>query len=450
MFDWVRRKTRAEFYAKSPPLTRRIYQHLSTGYSQPVSARKFGLFSLFGPSDPCLQPSIPRSHIFRRDFSKISRHDKLPESQRDLGLFTAKLALPPRLYRNFFEKFFIAHFLVATGNHPGKNIHKNFQSNPCIDAAGIFLCTATRPKACFFPAMSTILEPTTGRRRLPEWLRLPLPQTAAFAHTRNLLQDQRLHTVCESARCPNHWECWSKGTATFMIGGDRCTRACKFCAVTTAKPLPLDPDEPQRVAEAARRMGLRHVVITGVARDDLPDGGAAHFRQTIEAVRQLNAGAAIEVLTPDFQDRDDAIRCVLEARPDIFNHNLETVRRLTPVVRHRATYERSLSVLRKVKQWCGDSMYTKSGLMLGLGETEAELREALADLRDAGCDLLTLGQYLQPTPAHLPVVEYIPPARFAEYGRMARAMGFLHVSSAPLVRSSYHADDFNPARARSA
>jgi lipoic acid synthetase len=294
--------------------------------------------------------------------------------------------------------------------------------------------------------MSTTLEPPAGRRRLPEWLRLQLPRTASFAHTRKLLQDQRLHTVCESARCPNHWECWSKGTATFMIGGDRCTRACKFCAVTTAKPLPLDATEPERVAEAARRMGLRHVVITGVARDDLPDGGAEHFRRTIEAVRALNPGVVIEVLVPDFQDRDEAIGCVLEAGPEIFNHNLETVRRLTPVVRHRATYERSLSVLRKVKQWRGETLYTKSGLMLGLGETEAELREALQDLRAAGCDLLTLGQYLQPTPEHLPVVEYIAPARFAAYGRMAREMGFVHVSSAPLVRSSYHADDFQPVR----
>ncbi|WCJ60996.1 lipoyl synthase [Fontisphaera persica] len=298
--------------------------------------------------------------------------------------------------------------------------------------------------------MSTTMESSTSRRRLPEWLRLRLPQTAAFAHTRNLLQDQRLHTVCESARCPNHWECWSKGTATFMIGGDRCTRACKFCAVTTAKPLPLEPTEPQRVAEAARRMGLRHVVITGVARDDLPDGGAEHFRRTIEAVRALNPGVVIEVLTPDFQDQDAALRCVLAGRPEIFNHNLETVRRLTPTVRHRATYERSLSVLRKVKTWAGETLYTKSGLMLGLGETEEELREALQDLRAAGCDLLTLGQYLQPTPEHLPVVEYVSPERFAAYGRLAREMGFVHVSSAPLVRSSYHADDFHPDRTRNA
>jgi lipoic acid synthetase len=286
--------------------------------------------------------------------------------------------------------------------------------------------------------------PAGARRRLPEWLRLKLPQTPAFAQTRNLLQGQRLHTVCESAKCPNHWECWSKGTATFMIGGDRCTRACKFCAVDTAKPLPLDTDEPARVAEAVQRMNLRHVVITGVARDDVADGGAEHFRQTILAVRAAHPGVVIEVLVPDFLDRDASIEAVLTANPEVYNHNLETVRRLTPTVRHRATYDRSLSVLRKVKQKRGETVYTKSGLMLGLGETEAELREALADLRAVNCDLLTLGQYLQPTPQHLPVAEYVTPARFLEYGRLARSLGFIHVSSAPLVRSSYHADDFSP------
>src|SRR5581483_7664797 len=187
------------------------------------------------------------------------------------------------------------------------------------------------------------------RPRLPEWLRIKLPTTDTFAHTRNLLDELKLHTVCESAKCPNHWECWSKGTATFMIAGDRCTRACGFCAVATAKPLPLEADEPARVAEATRRMRLRHVVITAVARDDLADGGADHFRRTIEAVRVANPGIVIEVLTPDFLDRDEAIEMVLTAEPEIFNHNLETVRRLTPSVRSRATYDRSLSVLGKVK-----------------------------------------------------------------------------------------------------
>ena len=283
---------------------------------------------------------------------------------------------------------------------------------------------------------------TVPRPRLPAWLHTRLPTTDSFAHTRALLDELRLHTVCQSARCPNHWECWSKGTATFMIGGDRCTRACGFCAVTTAKPLPLEADEPARVAEATQRLRLRHVVITAVARDDLADGGADHFRRTIEAVRALSPQTVIEVLTPDFNARDAAIDIVLAARPHIFNHNLETVRRLTPTVRSRATYDRSLSVLSKVKAKRVGTMYTKSGLMLGLGETEEELFNALADLRGVGCDLLTLGQYLQPTFRHLPVVEYVTPEKFAEYGARAREMGFVHVASTPMVRSSYHADEF--------
>ncbi len=281
-----------------------------------------------------------------------------------------------------------------------------------------------------------------ARPRLPEWLRTRLPTTDTFGHTRALLDELKLHTVCQSAMCPNHWECWGKGTATFMIGGDRCTRACRFCAVTTARPLALEADEPGRVAEATRRMGLKHVVITAVARDDLADGGADHFRKTIEAVRALSPATVIEVLTPDFNDRDAAIDSVLAASPHIFNHNLETVRRLTPAVRSRATYERSLSVLRKVNERRGDTIYTKSGLMLGLGETEEELITALADLRRVGCRILTLGQYLQPTLKHLPVAEYVTPQKFAEYGQRAQEMGFLHVASAPMVRSSYHADEF--------
>src|SRR5882757_8469345 len=218
------------------------------------------------------------------------------------------------------------------------------------------------------------------RPRLPEWLRIKLPTSDTFSHTRSLLDELKLHTVCESAKCPNHWECWSKGTATFMIAGDRCTRACGFCAVATAKPLALEADEPARVAEATRRMRLRHVVITAVARDDLQDGGAEHFRRTIEAVRALSPGIVIEVLTPDFNDRDESIDAVLFAGPHIFNHNLETVRRLTPSVRHRATYDRSLRVLKKVKDKRGGTMFTKSGMMLGLGEAEDELFAAMGDL----------------------------------------------------------------------
>lgn len=281
------------------------------------------------------------------------------------------------------------------------------------------------------------------RPRLPEWLRIKLPTSDTFSHTRSLLDELKLHTVCESAKCPNHWECWGKGTATFMIAGDRCTRACGFCAVSTAKPLPLEADEPLRVAEATRRMKLRHVVITAVARDDVADGGAEHFRQTIEAVRKLNPKTVIEVLVPDFQDSDVSIDKVLSANPQIFNHNLETVRRLTPSVRHRATYERSLSVLKKVKAKRGQTMHTKSGIMLGLGETENEVVVAMEDLRAAGCDILTLGQYLQPTLKHLPVVEFVSPEQFDALGRVARSMGFVHVASGPMVRSSYHADEFN-------
>ena len=289
---------------------------------------------------------------------------------------------------------------------------------------------------------TTDLQPLQPRPRLPEWLRITLPTSDTFSRTRSLLGELKLHTVCESAKCPNHWECWSKGTATFMIAGDRCTRACGFCAVSTAKPLALEADEPARVAEATRRMKLKHVVITAVARDDLKDGGAEHFRQTIEAVRQLNPGIVIEVLVPDFNESDAAIENVLNANPHIFNHNLETVRRLTPEVRHRATYDRSLSVLKKVKVQRGAAVYTKSGIMLGLGEREEEVLTAMRDLRASNCDILTLGQYLQPTLKHLPVIEFVRPEKFAEYKIQAEAMGFVHVASGPMVRSSYHADEF--------
>jgi lipoic acid synthetase len=228
-----------------------------------------------------------------------------------------------------------------------------------------------------------------------------------------------------------------------MIAGDRCTRACGFCAVSTAKPFALEADEPQRVAEATRRMKLKHVVITAVARDDLQDGGAEHFRRTIEAIRKLNPGIVIEVLVPDFNESDASIENVLNANPHIFNHNLETVRRLTPGVRHRATYDRSLSVLAKAKEKRGSSIYTKSGMMLGLGEREEEILKAMKDLRAANCDILTLGQYLQPTLKHLPVIEFVSPERFADYKTRAEEMGFVHVASGPMVRSSYHADEFS-------
>ena len=286
-----------------------------------------------------------------------------------------------------------------------------------------------------------IIAPLKTRPRLPEWLRIQLPTSQTYGETRSLLGKLKLHTVCESAKCPNQWECWAKGTATFMIAGDRCTRACKFCAVDTAKPLPLDSEEPLHVAQAVREMRLKHIVITGVARDDLPDGGADHFRQTIEKVRELNRGTVIEVLVPDFQDQDADIQKVLSANPKIYNHNIETVRRLTPSVRHRATYDRSLSVLRKVKTWRGNTVYTKSGLMVGLGETQEEVLATFKDLREVGCDILTVGQYLQPTLNQLPVMEFVTPDQFARYKQVAEEMGFIHVASGPMVRSSYHAEE---------
>lgn len=291
--------------------------------------------------------------------------------------------------------------------------------------------------------MESIATKEGQRQRLPVWLRRALPTTNTFAQTRGLLDELNLHTVCESAKCPNHWECWSKGTASFMIAGDRCTRACGFCAISTQKPMALDPQEPERVAEAAARMQLRHVVITAVARDDLADGGADHFRHTIEAMRQRNADIIIEVLTPDFLLKEEAVDSVISAKPHIFNHNMETVRRLTPEVRSRATYDRSLAVLAMVKQRATYEVYTKSGLMLGLGETEEELTQTMHDLREADCDVLTLGQYLQPTVKHLSVKEYIHPDTFEKYGKIAESLGFIHVASGPMVRSSYHADEFN-------
>ena len=289
------------------------------------------------------------------------------------------------------------------------------------------------------------IDPALHQAKKPEWIKVRLPSNPVFFSTKALVSDLRLHTVCESAQCPNRWECWSQGTATFMIAGERCTRACGFCAVTTAKPFALEADEPQRVAEAVRRLKLKHVVITAVARDDLADGGARHFAETIEAIRAMDPKIVIEVLTPDFNGKEGALRLVLEARPHIFNHNLETVERLTPSVRSRAKYRLSLEVLRVAKHMA-PNIVTKSGLMLGLGETENELFEALDDLRNAKVQVLTMGQYLRPTPQHLPVVEYIRPETFTLYGEIARRKGFDFVASGPLVRSSYHAADFDPVR----
>ena len=265
------------------------------------------------------------------------------------------------------------------------------------------------------------MDPTLHRDKKPDWIKVRLPNNPAFWSTKSLIQDLKLVTVCEEAQCPNRWECWGQGTATFMIAGDKCTRACGFCAVKTAKPDALESDEPARIAEATSRMNLKHIVITAVASDDLKDGGAEHFRETIRAVREVNPEIIIEVLVPDFNDRDWALQLVMDARPHIFNHNLETVERLTPLVRSRAKYQRSLTVLKKAKEMVSGHVATKSGLMLGLGEREEELYQAMDDLLAHDVTVLTLGQYLRPTPKHLPVVEYIHPGQIR--GIQARRFG---------------------------
>lgn len=287
------------------------------------------------------------------------------------------------------------------------------------------------------------IDPALHQARKPEWIKVRLPSNPRFFSTKALIDDLRLNTVCESAQCPNRWECWSGGTATFMIAGDRCTRACGFCAVTTAKPFALEADEPERVAEAVRRMKLRHIVITAVARDDVKDGGAEHFARTIEAIRTAEPEIVIEVLTPDFHAKEECLQIVAAARPHIFNHNLETVERLTPLVRSRAKYTVSLKVLRRMKE-IAPEMVTKSGIMLGLGETEPEIFQTMDDLREAQVQVLTIGQYLRPSPQHLPVVEYVHPDTFKLYERIAYEKGFEFVASGPLVRSSYHAADYDP------
>ncbi len=283
------------------------------------------------------------------------------------------------------------------------------------------------------------LSPETPARRLPAWLKRKLPHGNGNFYTQELLRELRLETVCENARCPNRPECYARRTATFMILGNVCTRPCGFCSVTKGTPEVLEDDEPARVAEAALRLGLRHVVITSVTRDDLPDGGADHFRRCVLAVR-ARTGAAVEVLTPDFLGDVAAVDTVLSAEPEVYNHNMETVPRLYKKVRGRASYQRSLDLLARVKARRPETV-TKSGLMLGLGETEEELFDVLADLRVAGCDTLTLGQYLAPTLKHVPVVRYVPPAEFDALAAKARTLGFSKVVAGPFVRSSYHADE---------
>jgi lipoic acid synthetase len=288
------------------------------------------------------------------------------------------------------------------------------------------------------PPTAPAASAATPKRRLPPWLKRPMPQPDML-FTGNVIRDLRLETVCESARCPNRTECWSQRTATFMILGNVCTRPCGFCSVPKGKTEALEADEPERVAEAAARLGLNYVVITSVTRDDLPDGGAEHFYRSVLAVRR-RTGATVEVLTPDFLGNRSAIERVIAARPEVFNHNTETVPRLYHRVRRNADYRRTLDLLLQVKT-SAPQMTTKSGLMLGLGETIEELLEVLAELRSVGCNILTLGQYLQPTPEHLPVERYVPPEEFDAIGNLARRMGFSLVASGPFVRSSYHAGE---------
>ena len=281
--------------------------------------------------------------------------------------------------------------------------------------------------------------PDNPIQRKPDWIRVRAPNHPVYHETRRLMRDNRLVTVCEEAACPNIGECWSQRHATMMIMGEICTRACSFCNVRTGQPLALDADEPRRVADAVATLGLRHVVITSVDRDDLPDGGAAHFAAVIRAIRAAAPATTIEILTPDFLRRPGAVAVVVDARPDVFNHNLETVPRLYPTIRPGARYYQSLRLLDEVKQ-LDASIFTKSGLMVGLGEQRGEILQVMDDLRIADVDFLTLGQYLQPSVKHAAIDRFVTPDEFADYASMARAKGFLMVSATPLTRSSYHAD----------
>lgn len=278
----------------------------------------------------------------------------------------------------------------------------------------------------------------TPTLKKPAWLRRRLPTGATYENVRSLIQQDRLHTVCQEAKCPNLWECYSSQTATFLIMGSRCTRNCRFCAVSQGPIEPPDPNEPDRVADATAQMGLNYVVITSVTRDDLPDGGAEFFARTIQAIRDRIPDVRVEVLIPDFQGDPEALRAVVDARPDVLNHNIETVPRLYPQVRPQALYQRSLDLLLRTRRYEPD-LATKSGLMLGLGERREEIQATLEDLRGVDCRILTLGQYLQPSKDHLPVVRYVPPEEFDKWRRVALDLGFSEVASGPFVRSSYHA-----------
>jgi lipoic acid synthetase len=284
-------------------------------------------------------------------------------------------------------------------------------------------------------------------RQVPEWIKVRIHQGEHYRQLKQLVQDRRLHTVCQEAHCPNIYDCWERRSATFMILGEVCTRACRFCAVTSGRPTELDLGEPVRVAESIAELGLRHAVITSVDRDDLRDGGAEIFARTIRAIRRSSPGTSVEVLTPDFQGDPEAIRTVVTAGPDIFNHNTETVPRLYARIRPKSAYERSLGLLRLVKKIAPD-MVTKSGVMVGLGESQAELLQVFRDMRAHDIEVLTIGQYLRPSWKHAPVARYYHPQEFQDLKAAAQAMGFGHVESGPLVRSSYHADEQIPPRSR--
>ncbi len=276
-----------------------------------------------------------------------------------------------------------------------------------------------------------------NNRRKPEWLKIKLPMGQLSTGVLNIVRGHNLHTICTSGMCPNQGECWGAGTATFMIGGDVCTRSCKFCNVATGRPAPLDPQEPENIANSVKLLELKHAVITSVDRDDLEDLGAGHWVRVIEAVKRENPNTTMEVLIPDFQGRRELVQQVIDVRPEVISHNLETVRRLSDSVRSRAKYDISLEVIRQVSE---SGIVSKSGIMLGLGETREEILQTMDDLRAAGCKVMTIGQYLQPTSANLEVKEYVTPETFEEYGRIGLEKGFRHVESGPLVRSSYHAE----------
>lgn len=274
----------------------------------------------------------------------------------------------------------------------------------------------------------------------PDWLKVRVPGGETFQEVKGLVRNYNLHTVCEEARCPNIGHCWEKKSATFLILGDTCTRSCGFCAIKTGRPETLDPMEPIHVAEAIRILGLRHAVITSVNRDELPDGGARHFAQTIRSARLRCPETILEVLIPDFEGNPESLRKVVDAKPDVVNHNLETVSRLYPQVRPQAKYRRSLELLKRVKEM-DPTLGTKSGIMVGLGERDEEVLELMKDLRESDCDVMTIGQYLRPSLDHLPVIEYVHPEKFSYFREKGMEMGFLDVASAPLVRSSFHAED---------